>query len=65
MIFDFLFLFFFLTQLFFLLKNGMTALHYAVKEGFEQIVKILIEHRFNINIQNKVFFFIFFFFKIC
>ena len=53
------FLFFFLTT-FFLLKNGWTALHYAADRGFEQIVKILVEHRSNINIQTKVFIFFFF-----
>ena len=58
-----LFLFFFLT-ISFCLKYGMTALHYAAFNGFEQIVKILVEHRSNINIQDKVFFFFFFFFLI-
>ena len=61
-IFDFVFILFLTT--FFLLKYGMTALHYAAEKGFEQIVKILIEHRSNINIQTKVFisFFLFPFF---
>ena len=48
---------------FFLLKDGMTALHIAASRGFEEVVKILIEHRSNINIQSKVFFFFFFFLK--
>ena len=46
---------------FFLLKYGKTALHIAAWEGFEEIVKILIEHRSNINIQDKVLIFFFFF----
>ena len=49
---------------FFLLKTGMTALHFAASRGFEEVVKILIEHGSNINIQSKVFIFIFFFLKL-
>ena len=60
-IFDFVFVLFLTT--FFLLKDGWTALHHAAWRGFEQIVKILVEHRSNINIQTKVFIFFFFFFK--
>ena len=52
----------FLKTTFFLLKYGWTALHFAALRGFEQTVKILIEHRSNINIQNKVLIFFFFFF---
>ena len=55
-----LFLFLFLTT-FFLLKRGDTALHTAAWKGFEQIVKILVEHGSNINIQNEVFIFFLFF----
>ena len=55
-----LFLIFFLTT-FFLLKYGWTALHIAASKGFEQIVKILIEYRSNINIGDKVFILFFFF----
>ena len=57
-------LFFFFFTNFFLLKYGWTALHIAALDGFEQIVKILIEHGSNVNLQDKVFsfsFFIFFF----
>ena len=39
---------------FFLLKYGMTALHKAAFKGFEQTVKILIEHGSNVNLQDKV-----------
>ena len=48
---------------FFLLKNGMTALHLAAAKGFEQIVKILLEKGSNVHLQNRVF--IFFFHFIC
>ena len=40
-----------------LFKYGETALHFTAQEGFEEIVKILIEHRSNINIRTKVFIF--------
>ena len=52
---------------FFLLKDGWTALHIAAGNGFEQIVKILIEHGSNVNLQTKVFIFLFFsfFFFFC
>ena len=46
----------------FLLKDGETALHFATWKGFEQIVKILVEHGSNIDIQTKVLIFFFFFF---
>ena len=43
---------------FFLLKYGMIALHYAAEKGFEQIVKFLVEHGSNVNLQGeKVFIF--------
>ena len=38
----------FLLTTFFLLKDGQTALHYAAFYGFEQIVKILVEHGANV-----------------
>ena len=52
------------------LKFGWTPLHFAAAKGFEQIVKIFIEHHANVNIQNQVFsffffFLIFFFFPFC
>ena len=51
---------------FFLLKNGMTALDLAASNGFEQIVKILIEHGANVHLQEQlVFFFFDFFYFIC
>ena len=43
-----------------MLKFGLTALHSAALSGFEQIVKILVEHGSNIHIQNEVFVFFFF-----
>ena len=43
----------------------MTALHIAAEEGFEQIVKFLIEHGSNVHLQDQVFIFFFFFFLIC
>ena len=46
---------------FFLLKDGWTALQGAVEKGFEQIVKILVEHGSNVHLQTKVFIFFFFF----
>ena len=46
---------------FFLIKIGWTPLHRAVKKGFEEIIKILINHRANINIQTRVYFSIHFF----
>ena len=45
----------------------MTVLHIAAERGFQEIVKILIEHGSNIDLQDKVFLFSFsfysFFFK--
>ena len=55
----FVFILFFLTT-FFLLKNGMTALHKAASYGFEVIVKNLVEHGSDIDLQDTVFIFIFF-----
>ena len=49
-------------NIFFLLKFGKTALHFAALNGFEQIVKILIEHGSNVHLQNIVFIFFFFYF---
>ena len=42
---------------FFLLKFGKTALHFAALNGFEQIVKILVEHGSNVHLQDQVSFF--------
>ena len=58
---DISFVFILFSTTFFLLKYGKTALHYAAEKGFEQIIKILIEHRSNIHLQNKVFIFFFLF----
>ena len=62
-------LFLFLTSLFcsffknfFLLKGGKTALHLAASKGWEQIVKILVDHGSNVDLQTTVFFFDFWFF---
>ena len=58
-------LFFFLKILFFFeiffFKGGWTPLHVAAVKGFEEIIKIFIEHRANVNIQNNVPSFSFFF----
>ena len=51
-------------EILFFFKDGWTPLHVAAENGFEEIVKIFIEHRANVNIQNKVFSFFFFFFDI-
>ena len=37
-----------------MLKGGWTALHYAADKGFEQIVKILVEHGSNVDLQDRV-----------
>ena len=50
----FLFYFLFLKFFLFLLKDGETALHFAALKGFEQTVKILLEHGSNILLQDKV-----------
>ena len=59
--------FFFFDVLFFniifFVKGGRTPLHVAAAKGFEQIVKIFIEHHANVNLQNKVF--SFFFILVC
>ena len=39
----------------------MTALHRAAWHPFEQIVKILVEHGSNVDLQNIVFIFFFLF----
>ena len=57
----YLFCFYSFVNNFFLLKDGVTALHSAAFKGFEQIVKILIEHGSNFHCQTKVFIFIFIF----
>ena len=56
-IFDFVFILFLTT--FFLLKGGWTVLHLAAARGFEQIVKILVEHGSNVNLQTSVLIFFF------
>ena len=38
----------------------MTALHRAVSDGSEEIVKILIEHGSNVDLQDQVLIFFFF-----
>ena len=37
----------------------MTALHIATSGGFEKIVRILLQHGANVNLQDKVLIFIF------
>ena len=37
----------------------MTALHFAAFKGFEEIVKILVEHGANVNLQTTVLIFFF------
>ena len=56
----FCFCYFFLTT-FFLLKDGKTALHRATEKGFEQIVKILVEHGPNVDFLDPVLIFSFLF----
>ena len=46
----------------FLLKDGATALHKAAEKGFEEIMKILLEHGANPDLQDKVLIFLFVFF---
>ena len=58
---DIYFVFILFLTTFFLLKNGMTALHIAAFKGFEQIVKILVDHGANFDLQEKVLIFFFFF----
>ena len=50
---DNLFCFVLFSQLFFV-KGGRTALHFAAQCGFEEVVKILIEHGSNIDLQDQV-----------
>jgi hypothetical protein len=50
----FLYLFFY-----YYLKFGDTALIYASHYGYFEIVKFLIENNAEVNIQNKVFFYIY------
>ena len=45
---------------FLLLKDGGTPLHFAAAKGFEQIVKILVEHGSNVHLQDHSFDFLFF-----
>ena len=46
-------------SLFLFLQNGWTALHFAARKGFEDIVKILVEHGSNIQLEDQVFIFFF------
>ena len=55
-----LFYSFYVNTTFFSLKYEDTALHIAAYNGFEQIVKILVEHGSNVHLQDKVFSFSFF-----
>ena len=61
---DIYFVFVLFLNNFFLLKYGWTALHCAAEKGFGQIVKILVEHGSNLDLQTKVliFFFLIFIF---
>ena len=47
-----------------MLKIGWTALHLAADKGFEQIVKILVEHGSDVHLQTSVFIFFFFLFSL-
>ena len=49
----------------FFVKSGWIALHYAAEKGSEEIVKILIEHGSNVNLQDEVLFFSLFLFSFC
>ena len=42
----------------------MTSLHLAVSKSFEEIVKILIKHGSNVNLQDQVLILFFFFYLI-
>ena len=63
----FLFVFFFLTLLFSLSfkKYGQTPLHYALRNGKEEVASLLIEKGADINVQNSVCVFFCFFFVFC
>ena len=54
-------LFLFLTLLF--TQQGRTPLHWAAYIGFEESVKILVEHGSNINLQDQVLIFSFYLFS--
>ena len=47
---------------FLFVQDGAAALHYAALGGFEEIVKILIEHGSNVNLRDLV---LIFFFSFC
>ena len=40
-------------------KDGKTALHYAAEKGFEEIVKFVLEHGSNVDLQDQVLIFFF------
>ena len=50
----------FVVTTFFLLKDGRAALHIAARNGFEKVVKILVEHGSNVLLQDTVLIFPFF-----
>ena len=58
-LYDLYFVFILFLNNFFLLKDGDTALHCAAWKGFEQIVKLLVEHGANLDLQSQVFIFFF------
>ena len=53
------FVFFF--NFFLFVKNGQTSLHVAASQGFEEIVKILIERGSDVDLQKKQVFIFFLF----
>ena len=44
------------------IQDGMTALQFAADKGFKEIVKILVEHGSNVDLQVEVLIFILFLF---
>ena len=44
-----------------MLKIGLAALHKAAFNGFKEIVKILVEHGANVDLQDNVLIFFFLF----
>ena len=52
--FYYIFLGLLITVITFIIQFGCTALHYASRQGYENIVKMLIDKNANVDIQRKV-----------
>ena len=50
----------FLSFVFIFVQYGMTTLHKAAEKGFEESVKLLIEHGSKVDLQDQVLIFFFF-----